>query len=205
MLRSASTPIQYAAQYFSCKIFPSAPVFLQEQVVADPNFEFRRLVTGAGWHQARAARELGLTTGTVSRYWSGEAKPSVPVLRLLSQLVGEPFIDQEVEYRPSALRDGPRWLEDWEVDVITDLRRLSPEPRRKVIRALRDLLEAAAKTINYRKSDAALSPFDKDPVERQVEEELRNEIEKVLSPAPRSDKTKRRVPNERQQPKADGG
>lgn len=172
--------------------------------MADPNFEFRRLVTGAGWHQARAARELGLTTGTVSRYWSNEAKPSVPVLRLLSQLLGEPFTDEAAEYRPSAMRDGPRWLEEWEADVITDLRRLAPEPRRRVIRALRELLDAASRPISYRKGGDRQDRTDTAIVDHQVQTELQRETDHALAHPPPPGKTKRRAPVDRQSSRAGG-
>lgn len=113
--------------------------------VHETNAEFCRLLTNSGWHQARAARALRLTTGTVSRYVSGEIRPSLTVLRLFSQLLGERLlIPGEQDPDPHALRDGPRWMEEWEVDALAVFRRLSPEARRDAVRAFRALADALA-------------------------------------------------------------
>lgn len=114
------------------------------------NTEFIRLLRSSGWHQARAARELGLTTGAVSRYISGEIKPSLPVLRLMADRIQEPLLLPGEEGNPAEWRDGgPKFLESWEAGIIAELRRLERPAREKVIGALRDIIDAVAKPVRY--------------------------------------------------------
>lgn len=126
------------------------------------NAEFQRLWALSGWRQAQVARELGVSTATVSRYASGEIEPSTPVLRLLADRLNVPLIIDGEDYRPNSLRDGPRWLQDWEVEVITALRRIEQPDRERVIRAMKELaaviVSAQARTktrrpTGYRRDD----------------------------------------------------
>lgn len=116
------------------------------------NTEFIRLLRSSGWHQARAARELGLTTGAISRYISGEIKPSIPVLRLMADRLQEPLLLPGEDANPVEWRDGgPKFLESWEAGIIAELRRLERPAREKVIGALRDIIDAVAQPVRYTK------------------------------------------------------
>ena len=123
--------------------------------VADENDEFVRLLANSGWKQARAAKELGLRTSTVSRYVSGQTKPSIQVLRLFAGILSEKLL-LPGEPTPS-FSDGPRWLEDWEADALAVLRRVEPKRRRRAISAIKELLEAFA-------GHGSIAPRPIDPV-----------------------------------------
>lgn len=163
------------------------------------------MTSSAGWHQARVARELGITTGTVSRYWSGETIPSVPVLRLLANIVGEPYEEAGGAYRPTAMRDGPRWLEDWETSILTDLRRLTPAARRRVIAALREILDAMSQRVSYTASPGRRQAGGDAVVDAVVADELRQATDHALQPSPQRDKRRRRAPVEKRSQAAGDG
>lgn len=116
--------------------------------VNEHNEEFLRLLRVSRWHQARAARELGLNTSTVSRYRSGETTPSIQVLRLFAGLIAEPLVIGGVSSQQ--LSDGPRWLEDWESELIHQVRRIPPENRKRVVNAFREILDSTSPTTTYR-------------------------------------------------------
>lgn len=123
--------------------------------VAEENDEFLRLLANSGWNQARAARELGTTTATVSRYVTGKIVPSIPVLRLFAERLGETLLLPGSPYSATSLGDSPRWLANWESDAIYLLRRLDPEPRAKLIEAVRSMVESMAGRERYRGGRAA--------------------------------------------------
>lgn len=113
------------------------------------NAEFLRLHVASGWHQARTARELALDPSTVSRYLQDAAVPSLTVLRLFAGLIGERVLLPGEMEGASPLRDGPRWLEDWESDLVAVLRRVDPAARPRVVGALRDIVEALGASARY--------------------------------------------------------
>lgn len=110
------------------------------------NREFARLLERAGWTQAEAARQLSLTPAAISRYLSGETRPSVTVIRLFKLLLGDatPTPDPAAA-RPERAAAGEVLLplEPWERGLLLELRRLSPEAREAVVEGLRAMLEAA--------------------------------------------------------------
>jgi transcriptional regulator with XRE-family HTH domain len=109
----------------------------------DPlNREFSRLLAGSGWTQAEAARQLSLTPAAISRYLSGETRPSVTVIRLLKLLLHDtapmpvPAADRRAGTDPLLP------LEPWEGPLLAELRQLDAETRRQVVRGLRTLIRA---------------------------------------------------------------
>lgn len=122
--------------------------------VAEENEEFIRLLAKSGWNQARAARELGMTPATVSRYVTKSAAkrivPSIPVLRLFAERLGENLNLPSETYSATVLKDSPRWLDAWEADAIYMLRRLDPEARKGLIEGLRVIVAAFLKPTKYK-------------------------------------------------------
>lgn len=106
------------------------------------NQEFLRLLTSSGWKKARAAAELHVDPSAVTRYVNGEARPSLTVLRLFAEIIGERLLVGRADDVPTALRDGPRHLEAWERDLLDRLRRIEPAKRRSAIEALGQFLDA---------------------------------------------------------------
>lgn len=111
------------------------------------NDEFTRLQNGAGWDDVRAANKLALHKTVIWKYRRNKAVPSRTVLRLLSGLTGIPFTIPGEE--PVRFHDGPRWLEEWESDVITTLRRVEPKARKRVIAAIREMVDAMGPPARY--------------------------------------------------------
>lgn len=140
-------------QVFLCKKMAGTTVLHAGSFRLDiHNQEFVRLLAASGWHQARATRELGLTSGTVSRYVAGKAKPSLPVLRLFAERISEPLILPGESGKPSEWREGgPKFLETWEARIIASLRRLERPARERVIDAIDDIIDAVSKPVRYTK------------------------------------------------------
>jgi transcriptional regulator with XRE-family HTH domain len=101
------------------------------------NAEFIALLKASEWSQAEAARRLRLDRATVSRYMSGEVKPSAPVLELFKIIL-------QTE-RPGVLTVATEMREqsfaEWERKVVEDLRWLHQADRDRVIKALKALVE----------------------------------------------------------------
>ena len=112
--------------------------------VDELNQEFLRLLTSSGWKKARAAAELHVDPSAVTRYVNGEARPSLTVLRLFAEIIGERLLVGSADDLPTALREGPRHLEAWERDLLDRLRRIEPSRRRPAIEALGQFLHAFA-------------------------------------------------------------
>ncbi len=147
--------------------------------------EFQRLHVASGWNQARTARELGLDPSSVSFFLQGKATPRLTVLRLLAGLIGDRVLLPGEAQQASVLRDGPRWLEDWEADVVTVLRRLEPGARKRVISAVREIIEATAAPIKYRepKTEKTATP-DPIPPAQQIVEAMSRDLISPEGPAP---------------------
>lgn len=103
--------------------------------------EFVRLLRSSGWHQARASRELGVSTATISRYVSGEQEPSLPVLRLFADSINDQLLI-DGEQSGQRAREGARFLDEWEHELLGVFRRLKPEDRERATIALSTLLDA---------------------------------------------------------------
>lgn len=98
------------------------------------NQEFLRLFAVSGWNQARVSRELHVSSGTVSQYVSGETRPSLTVLRLLAELVGDTLRVPGVTPAP-ANRTFPPRLDPRERALVDALRDCPSEQRRQLLEA----------------------------------------------------------------------
>jgi len=109
----------------------------------DPlNREFSRLLARSGWTQAEAARQLSLTPAAISRYLSGETRPSMTVIRLLKLLLQD-TAPVAVPADSVGAGTGPMLpLEPWEGRLLRELRQLDAETRRQVVSGLRTLIRA---------------------------------------------------------------
>lgn len=106
------------------------------------NKEFIRLLSGSGWNQARAARELGTTSATISRYVSGEIRPKLTVLRLFAERTGERLDLGDDDSTPVSDSTGSRALSEWEREALAVFGRLPFETRMRIIRGLKEIVEA---------------------------------------------------------------
>lgn len=105
------------------------------------NDEFRRLFVSSGWSQARAAQELRVDKGTVSRYIGDTVVPSETILRLFAEILGERLVLPDATY-PASMHDAPRRLEAYEARLLDALRNLPVESRRKLVDAVVMVSEA---------------------------------------------------------------
>jgi transcriptional regulator with XRE-family HTH domain len=103
------------------------------------NLEFIRLLEKSGWTQAKAAEELGLTTGAISQFVSGIARPKTTVIRLFKMLVGDASGYSEVT-QVSETERGLLPLDGSEVEFIREMRKMEPQARKKVVNSLKTLL-----------------------------------------------------------------
>lgn len=156
--------------------------------------EFARLWQASRWkRRAHAARQLGVSPSTIGRYLDCSIEPSLPVLRLFADLLGERLNLTGESPRARRLSDGPRWLEEWESDVVQSLRRLPPPARQQVIRGLTEILEAVSPSVRYPRSTVG-GPVGSGAV--PVEEVARDIVSGLNDPA---ESTQQREP-EREAP-----
>jgi transcriptional regulator with XRE-family HTH domain len=120
-------------------------------VPEDPlNIEFRRLLKKAGWTQTEAARQLSLTDGVISQYVSGETRPSMAIIKLFKLLIG----DMTAGPPGHVLRDesSAAPLEEWERDLVTEIRRMDAEKQRPFVSHVQGLAKLIPKKqVSYRK------------------------------------------------------
>lgn len=166
------------------------------------NDEFDRLWARSGWKQARVARELGISSATVSRYVSREIEPSRPVLLRLSDLLNIPLLLDDAEYRPNSLRDGARWLTDWEANVITILRRLESDTRDRVIRGIAEIVDAIAHPPRYKVPRKTKAKDEVDPLP-STEQLIHAAIKAVTLPQGSSPLSSAVAPPEEDPPRLD--
>ena len=105
------------------------------------NEEFCRLLATSDWNKLRASRELQLDSGTISRYCSGETRPSLTVLKLFSRLLGEPLKIPGLE-DPKALYETPPIQEPWEQQLSEAIRKVPSERRRRVVEGILATIDA---------------------------------------------------------------
>lgn len=113
--------------------------------------EFKRLYIASGWKQIRVAKELDLNPSSVSLAISGKYEPSLSILRLFAGLIGERVLLPGEDADRSFIRDGPRWLEDWEEAIILALRRIDPKVRKRVVTCLEEIFRALTRPATYSK------------------------------------------------------
>src|SRR6266545_4987085 len=100
------------------------------------NAEFIRLLALSGWSQAESARRLHLDPGTISQYVSHKTRPSATVLGFFKSLLGDPTEIPGIEGSALPGIDSQRTLEPWEEELLTGLRSLEPEKRKRIVRHL---------------------------------------------------------------------
>lgn len=107
----------------------------------DPlNIEFIRLLSESGWTQAQAARELRLDPGTITYYVQGKTRPSPTVLRLFKMSIGD-ATPIPGERETTKIIKGPfSELENWEQEIVTELRNVEPEIRKRVLPHIKALI-----------------------------------------------------------------
>jgi len=150
------------------------------------NVEFRRLLRSSGWHQARAAAALGLSTGTVSQYVHDKTVPSLTVLRLFGALIGEPV---QIEGESPAAARQPVIREIWEEELIATIRRVPINRRRHVVESMRAVVtaldpEKTANTIDV--NNSPLNPVGdagrgNDPVLDRLERQASEAMDKIIA------------------------
>jgi transcriptional regulator with XRE-family HTH domain len=140
------------------------------------NAEFVRLLALAGWSQAECARRLHLDPGTISQYVSHRTRPSPTVLGFFKALVGDPTPIPGVENSALPGIESKRALEGWEEELLSGLRALEPEKRKRIVRYLQGLLDEIPKA----PATGALLP---------------SVMEKILSESPRLPDPLKKIPS----------
>jgi hypothetical protein len=90
----------------------------------------------------KAAQELGLTSGAISQFVTGTARPKDTVLRLFRMLLGDATLYSEEHHPPSKTDRDLLPLEGGEMELVRELRKLDGNSRRKVLSSLKLLLTA---------------------------------------------------------------
>ena len=142
-----------------------SPHPIPSEAVSIRNSEFRRLMTVSGWNQSRAARELALDTGTISRYVNDEIEPSLSVLKLFSLVLGEPVRLPELE---STARQSQN-LTVFESELVSDIRTLDPSAREQTIGHFRGLIVALSNGPGLKKGTTTGSTTEESAEESGVD------------------------------------
>lgn len=112
------------------------------KAVDDLNAVFHQLWRRSGWTRARIARELGVNYSSVYRWETGETKPEPSKLMLLARLIGEPV--QIGATFTAADPQGPVKLDDGEIALLAELRRIPQPARSEFVKGMRSMMRAAA-------------------------------------------------------------
>ena len=106
---------------------------------ADPKQEFRDLLKVSGWSQAEASRQLCMTPSALSQIVreNSPVNPSSVTLRLFRLLIlrDKPEALQNLWTKPT-----PTAPEKWETDLVASLRKLPPETRAHILKAIAAIL-----------------------------------------------------------------
>lgn len=141
----------------------------------DPlNQEFIHLLTKSGWNQTRAALELHVEPATVSRYVSGQTRPSMTILKLFGRLLGERL--RYVDDDPRSLHEAQPVLEEWETRLLFQIRALPVESRRRFVEGMSSLLEASRAPVEYGKAKPSSAE-----VKAQMEGDILAAVEKEVA------------------------
>ncbi len=162
------------------------------------NAEFIRLLALSGWSQAESARRLHLDPGTISQYVSHKTRPSATVLGFFKSLLGDPTEIPGIEGSALPGIDSQRTLEPWEEELLTGLRSLEPEKRKRIVRHLQGLLDEIPKPLA-----ATLLP----PVMEQILNEgprLPGPLKKIPSSAAGYKEQRRREESKKRRPVKQG-
>lgn len=105
----------------------------------DPlNVEFERLLAKSGWTQSESARQLELTPAVITRYLNGETRPSLTTLKLFKLMLGD--IAPLPQARGGAGRGDLRPMQEWERDLLKEMRSLAPDTRAGLISGFKKIL-----------------------------------------------------------------
>ena len=94
----------------------------------------------------KAAQELGLTSGAISQFVTGTARPKDTVIRLFRMLLGDAALYSERHHPPAKSDRDLLPLEGGEMELIRELRKLDTGSRKKVLNSLKLLLTAIPPT-----------------------------------------------------------
>jgi hypothetical protein len=108
--------------------------------------QFVALLARSGMSQADAARSMHYSTATISRWCSGEVDCPDSALDHMVRITGiRPDGPHE-----NLLREGPVWLDDWQVELLGLFGGLTQERRSKAIAAVRQLIAALVPGTRYK-------------------------------------------------------
>jgi transcriptional regulator with XRE-family HTH domain len=107
----------------------------------DPKQEFRELLEASGWTQAEASRQLSMTPSALSQIvrHNSPVRPSPVTLRLFKLLL----IREKPESVQARRTHRMAFPEQWERDLVEELRELPVPVREPLVRAFRNLIRAA--------------------------------------------------------------
>jgi transcriptional regulator with XRE-family HTH domain len=107
----------------------------------DPKQEFRELLAASGWSQAEASRQLGMTPSALSQIVrdNSPVRPSAVTLRLFKLLLLRENPDSVQARRTHRMA----FPEQWERDLVEELREIPPMVREPLVRGFRALVRAA--------------------------------------------------------------
>jgi transcriptional regulator with XRE-family HTH domain len=133
--------------------------------VRPENLEFIALLEASGWKPIDVARRLELSRGAISRYKSGDMKPSPQVLQLFKFILAS---EQPGALAPLALKEES--LASWERKILDDLRWLHDADRAHVLKVIRTLIEGLPKRepVSCQKTKP-VSSGKKSPTDQMVE------------------------------------
>ena len=108
----------------------------------DPKQEFRELLAESGWTQAEASRQLGMTPSALSQIVrdNSPVRPSAVTMRLFRLLLIREKPDSPQVRKTHRLA----FPEQWERDLVEELRTIPGAVREPLLKAFRGLLRAAA-------------------------------------------------------------
>jgi transcriptional regulator with XRE-family HTH domain len=110
----------------------------------DPlNIEFERLLAKSGWTQSESARQLELTPAVITRYLNGETRPSLTTLKLFKLMLGD--IAPLPNAKGGGARGDLRPMEEWERDLLKEMRSLAPDKRAGLISGFKKILNVIPK------------------------------------------------------------
>jgi transcriptional regulator with XRE-family HTH domain len=108
----------------------------------DTKQEFRELLAESGWSQAEASRQLGMTPSALSQIVrdNSPVRPSAVTLRLFKLLLLRENPDSAQARKTHRMA----FPEQWERDLVEELREIPPMIREPLVRGFRALVRAAA-------------------------------------------------------------
>lgn len=108
----------------------------------DTKQEFRELLAESGWSQAEASRQLGMTPSALSQIVrdNSPVRPSAVTLRLFKLLLLRENPDSAQARKTHRMA----FPEQWERDLVEELREIPPMIREPLVRGFRALVRSAA-------------------------------------------------------------